>query len=130
MSCGEVFFMGETILTVIAAVLAVFGLYCLCRLISALIFSPSCIAAAVIVSGEEDAENLSENLGQAATALFRTRTKKIIVIIPESLMYGCMGEHEELYDEYREIIENYGAEWIIGSGGQKFTEKEDRKQKS
>lgn len=103
----------DIIIQIIAALLAVFGLYCFVKVLAAFVFFPDGICGAVLVESLRDAEALPELLGCAASAMFRMKKRRIIVLIPRSLVFGELGKDGELFEKYREIIEDFGAEYLI-----------------
>lgn len=114
--------MGILVLQIIAAILAVFGLCCLVKVIAAIIFYPRNLVSAVIIGNESDVALLSELLGEAKNYLFRSGRERIVVVISDELMHGCIGEGCLLFGEYEDIIERYGAEWIVGEDLEKLIE--------
>ena len=102
----------QTILDVAAALLAVFGFYCALRLVADLFWSPKQLCVAVKVQNKEDAEMLDVLLHEAYSAFFR-KGHRITVMISSALMDGTLGEGEELFDQYSDLLELYGAECYL-----------------
>lgn len=105
--------MDNYVIQIIAALLAVFGVYCLVKVIAAFIFFPDGIYSALLIGSRDDAEALPELLGQTASAMFRMKRRRTLVIIPRALLLGEVGEDGELDLKYREIIEDFGAEYTV-----------------
>ena len=102
----------QTILEVAAALFAVFGFYCALRMVVDLFWKPEQICIAVTVQNKEDAEMLDVLLHEAYSAFFR-KGHRITVLISSALMDGTLGEGEELFDQYSDLLELYGAECYL-----------------
>ena len=102
----------QTILDVAAALFAVFGFYCALRMVADLFWNPKQICVAVKVQNKEDAEMLDVLLHEAYSAFFR-KGHRITVLISSALMDGTLGEGEELFDQYSDLLELYGAECYL-----------------
>ena len=102
----------QTILDVFAALLAVFGFYCALRMVVDLFWKPRQVCIAVTVQNEKDAEMLDVLLHEAYSAFFRTRSR-IVVLLSSELMNGTLGEGEELFEKYNDLMDAYGAECYL-----------------
>ena len=94
-------------------VFAVFGLWCVLRMVAEILFSPDQIAVAVQIQTEEDAEMLDMLLHEARSAFLRKGKARLVVLLASELMDGTLGEGEDLYPEYQELIDLYGAECYL-----------------
>jgi hypothetical protein len=102
----------QTILDVAAALLAVFGFYCALRMVADLFWNPKQICIAVRVQNKEDAEMLDVLLHEAYSAFFR-KGRRIAVLLSSELMNGMLGEGEELFEKYNDLMDAYGAECYL-----------------
>ena len=102
----------QTILDVAAALLAVFGFYCALRMVADLFWNPKQICIAVRVQNKEDAEMLDVLLHEAYSAFFR-KGRRIAVLLSSELMNGTLGEGEELFEKYNDLMDAYGAECYL-----------------
>lgn len=100
------------ILEVSAALFAVFGFYCALRMVADLFWNPKQLCIAVTVRNKEDAEMLDVLLHEAYSAFFR-KGHRITVLLSNELMDGTVGEGEELFDQYSDLLELYGAECYL-----------------
>ena len=102
----------QVVLEVSAAMFAVFGFYCAMRMAVDLLWKPSQICIAVTVQNKKDAEMLDVLLHEAYSAFFRTRSR-IVVLLSSELMNGTLGEGEELFEKYNDLMDAYGAECYL-----------------
>ena len=100
------------ILEVSVALFAVFGFYCALRMVADLFWAPRQLYAAVEVQNKEDAEMLDVLLHEAYSAFFR-KGHRIVVLLSSDLMDGTVGVGEELFDQYSDLLELYGAECYL-----------------
>ena len=91
------------------AVFAVFGFYCAVRMLCELLFASPQIAVAVEVREASDAEALDMLLHEARVAFLRRGHAHLVVLVSSDLMRGCMGEGEELFPVYEDLLDKYGA---------------------
>ncbi len=106
--------MAEIILQCILGVLAVFGGYCLIKLICTGIFTPEFLSSAVIISEAEQAEVLSEMIEDAMNASFFGGNQKMSVFFAASLFdLELVGRDGELYEKYSAVVKSYGLDWKI-----------------
>ena len=104
--------LGQILLEVSAAMLAVFGFYCAMRMIADLFWNPRQICIAVTVQNKKDAEMLDVLLHEAYSAFFR-KGRRIVVLLSCELMDGTVGSGEELFEQYVDLIDSYGAECYL-----------------
>lgn len=96
-----------------AALLAAFGFCCALHMILDRIFQPRNLSLAVEIRSREDADMLDMLLHEARSASFCLGREQITVLIPFSLMDGTVGLEGKLLEEYRELLEMYGARWCL-----------------
>ena len=94
-------------------VFAVFGLWCVIRMAAEIFFSPQQIAIAVEIRNEEDAEMLDVLLHEAGSAFLRKGKARLVVLLSSELMEGTVGEGEDLYPEYQELLDLYDADCYL-----------------
>ena len=94
-------------------VFAVFGLWCVIRMAAEIFFSPQQIAVAVEIRNEEDAEMLDMLLHEARSAFLRKGKARLVVLLSSELMEGTVGEGEDLYPEYQELLDLYDADCYL-----------------
>lgn len=92
---------------IIIAALTVLGFYFCIKTLASLIFTSKQIAAAIIVEGKRQIEDIDLLLTEASSALFAVRRQRIAVIIPEGVWNAC-NKNEKKFAE--EMINNFGAE--------------------
>ncbi len=103
----------DTLLAVIVSMLAVFGLWCAIKVLGDMVFTPRCLVAAIEIKNEKDAEMLDVLLQQAHSAFFRQKMRRIVVLIDEPLLYGCIG-HDGVPDvRTLELLTYFGAEYRV-----------------
>ena len=93
--------------------LAVFGFYCAVHILTEWIFAPEQVTVAIEIREKKDAEMLDMLLHEAASAFFRKGRSRIVILLSADLMDGTVGRGEDLYSEYREILDQYGAECYL-----------------
>lgn len=98
---------------VTVALFAVFGFYCAVKALAELLFASSCIAVAIEVQSMEQAEMLEELLCEARACYLRKSRAHPLVLISTELMEGGMGEGEELFEKYSELLSRYGADCYL-----------------
>ena len=101
------------VIEVAVALFAVFGFYCAARMFCELLFSPSQIVVAIEVREKQDAQELDMLLHEARSAFLRKGRARLVVLVSADLMDGTVGEGEELFPLYDELLEEYGAECYL-----------------
>lgn len=101
-------------LDIAIACLAVFGFYCLILSVSEWLF-PSGLWIAVAVKDEKDADLLDMRLHEAASASFRKRGMRTVLLISAELFEnGTVGTADGmLHEQYAALAEQYGADCFI-----------------
>ena len=102
----------RVILDVSVAMLAVFGFYCALRMVVDMLWAPKQLYVAIEVRNAEDADMLDVLLHEAYVAFFR-KGKQIVVLFSNELMDGTVGEGEQLYDKYSDLLDTYGADCYL-----------------
>ena len=92
---------------IIIAALTVLGFYFCIKTLASLIFTSKQIAAAIIVEGKRQIEDIDLLLTEASSALFAVRRQRIAVIISKGVWNAC-NKNEKKFAE--EMINNFGAE--------------------
>ncbi len=98
---------------VTVALFAVFGFYCAVKAFAELLFASSRICVAIEVRSLEDAEMLEELLCEARSCYLRKSRARPLVLISTELMEGSVGEGEELFEEYTELLSRHGADCYL-----------------
>lgn len=101
------------VIEVAVALFAVVGFYCTVRMFSELLFASGQIAVAIEVYEREDAEMLDMLLHEAGSAFLRKGHARTVVLISSDLMDGTVGEGDELFPAYQEMLDRYGAECYL-----------------
>ena len=102
----------RVILDVSVAMLSGFGFYCALRTVVDMLWSPKQLYVAIEVRTSEDADMLDVLLHEAYAAFFR-KGKQIVVLFSNELMNGTVGEGEQLYDKYSDLLDTYGADCYL-----------------
>ena len=102
----------QLILEVSVALFAVFGFYCALRMVADLFWMPKQLYVAIEVQNKEDAEMLDVLLHEAYSAFFR-KGHRIAVLLSSDLMNGTVGNGEELFEKYSDLLDSYGAECYL-----------------
>ena len=111
----------ETVAAVLAALLAVVGLYALVDWATAVWFVPRGVTAAVILrreDGEVDAATLDILLGEAARSPGRRRGEAVLLLVSPDLLTEVVEESgrdgtRTLAPELCEIVAKYGATVLV-----------------
>ncbi len=93
--------------------LSVFGAYCAIKTFSEALFSSDRITVALEVRERQDAEDMDMLLREAQSVSVRRGRPRVVVLLSNELMDGTVGEGEELYDDYMELLDRYGAECYL-----------------
>ena len=93
--------------------LSVFGAYCAIKTFSEALFSSDRITVALELREPQDAEDMDMLLREAQSVSVRRGRARVVVLISTELMDGTLGEGEELYDGYMELLDRYGAECYL-----------------
>lgn len=93
--------------------LSVFGAYCAIKTFSEALFSSDRITVALEVRERQDAEDMDMLLREAQSLSIGRGRARVVVLLSSDLMDGTVGEGEELYDDYMELIDRYGAECYL-----------------
>lgn len=101
------------LIEVAVAMFAAFGVYCALHAMAELLFPTHQIAVAVEIATPEDAENLDALLYDAKRMFRRRGGMRTVVLLSADLMDGRVGRGEELFDEYDELLDRYGAECYL-----------------
>ena len=99
----------ELFFELLLAVLAVFGLWCLIRLLAQELWASRCIGIVIELSDRETARRLPDLLEEARHAPFGRRRAPLVVVYGTELCraYGEPGASE------RALIAYYGGTWCI-----------------
>ncbi len=103
----------DTLLAVTVSMLAVFGLWCVIKLLGETLFSPRCLMAAIEIKNEKDAEMLDVLLQQAHSAFFRKGIRRVVVLIDAPLLDGAIGKDGVPGEQVLELLAYYGAEYRV-----------------
>jgi hypothetical protein len=103
----------DTLLAVTVSMLAVFGLWCAIKVLGDMIFAPRCLMVAIEIKNEKDAEMLDVLLQQAHSAFFRQKMRRVVVLIDQPLLYGCIGHDGVPSVRVLELLAYYGAEYRV-----------------
>ena len=95
------------------ALFAVFGFYCAVKTFFELLFASERITAAVEIYDRSDADELNMLLAEARSTFLRKGKTRLVVLLSTDLMNGTVGEGDELYDAYADLIDRYGAECYL-----------------
>ena len=98
--------MDELILYLVLIVFAVFGLYCLIRLLWECIYVPKGMTTALVIESREDIRELNERLSESLLRL-SVPNSTILVLVPEALY-----ESPDLRDEIEGSLIGYNAEIV------------------
>lgn len=93
--------------------LSVFGAYCAIKTFSEALFSSDRISVSLEVREQQDVEDLDMLLREAQGFSIGRGRARMVVLLSSDLMDGTIGEGEELYDNYMELIDRYGAECYL-----------------
>ncbi len=104
---------GPLWLEIAVALFAVIGLWCSLSLVLELLLPCEQVTLAVRVQHKKDADMLDMLLHEAGSAFLRRGRTRLVVLISSSLMDGTVGEGEELFEPYAEMIEAFGAECYL-----------------
>ena len=103
----------DLILEASVALFAVYGFTCALRAFANFLGAPPQLMVAVEVQSKEDADMLDVLLHEAYSAFFQRRRTRVVVLISQALMDGTVGEGEELFDRYSDLLDVYGAECYL-----------------
>ena len=97
------------------AVLAfsVFGAYCAIKTVAEALFASDRITVALELRERQDADDLDMLLQEAQSTSLRKGRTRVVVLLSSDLMDGTVGEGEELYDAYMDLLDRYGAECYL-----------------
>ena len=95
------------------AMFAAYGIYCALKALAELLFPTRQIAVAVEVRTPDDAEKLDLLLHEARMAFWRRGGTRTVVLLSADLMDGRVGRGDELFAQYDELLERYGAECYL-----------------
>ena len=98
----------ETVLQVAAAALSVIGFYGILHALLEALLTPRELAAAVILTKYVPPEELDILLCEARRAPFGGN-RRVVLVVPVSLLDGVMGEGGALTEAYAEVLERYEA---------------------
>ena len=104
---------GRVICEIVAAALAVFGFYCLVKLINEWMLEPSAVSVAVTVYDQAAADNLDLLLREAEQSLRRRKHKRIVVLFSSQLMQGGVGYGELLRPDVEALVRRYEADCYV-----------------
>ena len=99
--------MAELIPSLILVVFAVFGLYCLIRLIWECVYTPKGMTVALVISSPEDVRELSDRLSEIGNRLSVPRGT-VLVFVPEHL-----NGDPALSEELEASIIGYDADVVV-----------------
>lgn len=102
---------GRILWEAFVALFAAFGLCCALGALLDLLFQPRNLTLAVEIRTREDADMLDMLLHEAGSAFFCPTGHRITVLISSALLEGTVGFGEELFEEYRDLLARFGAEW-------------------
>jgi hypothetical protein len=106
---------GMLLAEIAVALLAVVGFYCVVKIGLEWLFFPRNVLVAVEVNTREDADMLDVLLHEAGSASFRKRSRRTVVLISAELLDGTVGFGDSLLEEYRELLDCYGADYYLVS---------------
>ncbi len=92
---------------------AVFGAYCAIKTLAEALFSSDRVTVALEIREKEDADDLDMLLCEAQSTSLRRGRTRVVVLISSDLMDGTVGEGDELYDSYMNLLDRYGAECYL-----------------
>ena len=95
---------------IIIAALSVLGLFFAFRVLASLIFTSKHIAAAVAIESEKQLMQLDMLLGEASSALFASRRRRLLVIVPPYVWNTC---EEKVKAFALDLIDRFGAELYL-----------------
>ncbi len=107
--------LSRLILQVGVALLSVFGFCCMLQMILDVVFTSKHYWITVKVKDKKDADMLDMLLHEAASAFFRKRGERTVVLISSALFDdGTVGSADGvLYDRYAALIDRYAAECYV-----------------
>ena len=103
----------EILVEVAVAALAVIGGYGILHACFEILLRPKEIAVAVRLREPVDEVELDILLCEARRAPWTPRGQEVILVIPEELLDGRMGEQGRLYEDYAAIAEKYEVEVCV-----------------
>ena len=95
---------------IIIAALAVLGFYFILKVMSALLFSKSFVAAAVIIENRKQLESLDILISEASSSVVFSKGRRIALIVPRILLEEC-SECERR--NMNEVAEDLGAKIYV-----------------
>ena len=98
----------EILFDVIVAALSVIGFYGVLHGVFESLLVPRELATAVLLEGEVSPEELDILLCEARRAPFGGN-RRVVLVVPVSLLDGVMGEGGALTEAYAEVLERYEA---------------------
>lgn len=98
---------------IIIALLAVFGVYAIVRVVTGSVFAMSNLATAIRIRTSEDAEMLEVYLREAEDAFFLRGKQRIIVLFESGVIDGVIGCGNVPDEETVALLGRYGAEYCI-----------------
>jgi hypothetical protein len=104
---------GRVICEIVAAALAVFGFYCVVKMISEWLLAPSGLSVAVTVYDEAAADNLDLLLHEARRSLRCCKHRHIVVLFSSQLMQGHVGYGELLRPDIEALVRRYEADCYV-----------------
>ena len=90
-----------------------FGFCCALRMLTDWIFASRQICVAIEITEKKDADMLDVLLHEAGSAFLRKGKARLVVLLSSELMEGIVGEGEDLYPEYQELLDLYDAECYL-----------------
>ena len=107
--------LSKLILQIMIAFFSVFGFCSALQTVLDIVFTSKHYWITVKVRDEKDADMLDMLLHEAASAFFKKRGTRTVVLISSSLFQnGTVGSADGiLYDRYAELIEEYEAECYV-----------------
>ena len=101
---------------IIIAALSVLGFYFSLKTLASLIFTSKQIAASVVIESEKQLIEIDMLLGEASSALFASRRKRLLVIVSPYVWNTC---EEKVKNFALEMIDRFGAELYLCSTADK-----------
>ena len=98
----------EILFDVLVAALSVIGFYGVLHGLFESLLVPRELATAVLLVGVVSPEELDILLCEARRAPFGGK-RRVVLVVPVSLLDGVMGENGALTEAYAEVLERYGA---------------------
>ena len=103
----------DLFLRIVLLACAVFGAYCAIKTLAEALFSSDRITVALEIRDVQDVDELDMLLCEAQSTSLRRGHTRVVVLLSSALMDGTVGEGDELYDSYMDLLARYGAECYL-----------------